>query len=281
MGDGVFVRAVGAASVAKGFGDASVTGVEYSRAAFEISVRQRLQLDHAIHGDFMAVEPVPVDAVVGNPPYVRLRHLPPSQAQRARAVAQRVLGRPMDPSGSVWMPFVLHAAEFLKRGGRLAFVLPFDLTYVRYARPLWAYLGDHFGALRVVRVRERMFPEILQEAVLLFASDFGGCTKDVTFAAFETCDDLLFGDPGINVSLRLSDLLAGERVFAEALLDAELRHLLRGDPTRDEESRRRRSHRHRIRCGRIILFFTRTRKPLSIWPVARESTSDPNVEPST
>src|SRR5262249_47492619 len=149
--------------------------------------------ERAHQGDFLALQPFPVDAVIGNPPYVRLRHLPPSEAARARSAAAEVLGAQMDPSGSIWMPFVLHAASFLRRGGRMAFVLPYDLTYVRYARPLWRHLGDSFSAIRVVRIHERVFPEIMQDVVLFFAEGYEGRTDRVDYETYERVDDFVLG----------------------------------------------------------------------------------------
>ncbi len=133
----------------------------------------------------------------------------------------------MDPSGSVWMPFILHASQFLNAGGRLAFVLPYDLTYVRYARPLWKFMADRFGSLRVVRVRERLFPDILQETVLLFAEQFGQETSHIRFDVFETSDDFLVDRPSISEDLLVQDVVNGERVFVEALLTPDLRTMLR------------------------------------------------------
>ena len=115
--------------------------------------------------DFLAVPPQPVDAVLGNPPYVRLRQLPAPQQALALQTALTATGEPMDPAGSLWMPFLQHALEFLKPGGRLGFVLPYDFTYVRYARPLWQLLGRRFGSLRVIRTHERLFGDIYQEVL--------------------------------------------------------------------------------------------------------------------
>lgn len=226
VGDGVFLD--GLQDHARDSGaKISVSGVEYSQETLHAVVSSGLlDPDRAIHSDFLAVQPFTVDAAIGNPPYVRLRHLPPAEARLARSRAEAVLGAPMEPSGSVWMPFVLHACQFLNRGGRLAFVLPYELTYVRYARLLWRYLGERFAGLRVARVRERLFPDILQETVVLYAEDFGGQTSRVRFDAFEECADFLAGAPSTSAELQLEDIVAGERVFVEALLEPDLRRLL-------------------------------------------------------
>jgi len=220
MGDGAFVRAVRARGL-------ETWAVELAADTFAAAVGSGLiAADRAVHGDFLSVQPFPVDAVIGNPPYVRLRHLPEPEARRAKRVAESVIGSSMDPSGSIWMPFVLHASEFMRRGGCMALVLPFDVTYVRYARPLWRFLSGSFSELRLVRVHERVFPEILQDVVLLLAGGFGGATEAIEFEAYDRVLDLVAGTPLVSSSIAVEEVVAGERPFAEALLPPELRFLL-------------------------------------------------------
>ncbi len=206
----------------------TITGVEWSPETLHEVVEQKLlEPAHAICSDFLAVEPFQVQAVIGNPPYVRLRHAPTDEAGRALDRARSALGEPMDPSGSVWMPFILHASQFLAPGGRLAFVLPYDITYVRYARVLWDFLSRHFGSLRVVRVGERIFPDILQETVLLYADAYGESTSTIRYDVFDTCAQFLGDKPSLHEDIALADVVAGERRFIEALLGEDLRELLR------------------------------------------------------
>lgn len=228
MGDGVFVRAVKSAAAARGT-SAEIWGVELAADTFAAAVSSGLiPAERAIREDFLAVRPFAVDAVIGNPPYVRLRHVPPAEAAVAASAAAAVLGAPMEPAGSIWMPFLLHATRFLTPGGRVAFVLPYDFTYVRYARPLWELLGRSFGELRIARVHERVFPEIMQDTVLFFADGYGGRTDSVTFEAYERVDDLVAERPAIVTSIPLTRVVAGERPFVESLLAPELVDLLDG-----------------------------------------------------
>lgn len=227
MGDGSFLGALRAEGERRGL-QATVWGVELAEDTYGSTVASGvIEPPFAIRSDFLAVEPFEVDAVLGNPPYVRLRHLPRAEARRAQQAAEATLGHEMDPSGSIWMPFVLHATRFLARGGRLALVLPFDLTYVRYARPLWAHLMRHFGTLKVVRVHERMFPEILQEIVLLLADEYGGQTQHVDFEAFHTLDTLHEDAPSVAAQLNGDNLIAGDRVFLESLMPKTTQSLVR------------------------------------------------------
>ena len=227
MGDGAFLHALNQASKRRGLAT-EVWGIELASDTFAKMLSSgAIDPGHAILSDFLAVKPFPVDAVVGNPPYVRLRHLPPTEGARALQVAYNVLNDSMDPSGSIWMPFVLHASRFLVREGRLALVLPYDLTYVRYARSLWRFLGDNFESLRVLRVYERMFPDILQEVVLLEADGFGGSTTNITFEAFRSLTQLALGCSDVGARLGVKEVVQGDRVFLEALLPGETQQLIR------------------------------------------------------
>lgn len=227
FGDGAFLRAVSRAAKDRGLSRVRQFGAELVHEPFSAALKARLLSEkNAFLGDFLAVDPFEVDAAIGNPPYVRLRHLPPDQMTRALHCACKVLGRPMETSGSVWMPFVLHCLRFLRRGGRLALVLPHELTYVRYARPLWKKLGECFGDLRLVRVHERLFPDILQEVVVLFADGYGESTPTVRYQSLERAEQFTGADDGPAAPLRIADISAGKRVFLEALLPERTRSVL-------------------------------------------------------
>jgi len=227
FGSGAFLAAMKEVLAAKHFDCIQIHGVELMDMAYSMAVDSGLiDARHAILGDFLGVRPFPVDAVVGNPPYVRLRSLPEDQLSRALKVTREALGVPMETSGSVWMAFVLHAVGFLRKGGRIALVLPYEFTHVRYARPLWKFLGGNFGTLRVVRVKERLFPDLMQEAIILFADNHGATTSSVGFEAYQTTQSLAESTPIVQKQLSLNCIIEGDRPFLKALLPDELTQLL-------------------------------------------------------
>jgi len=229
MGDGQFLRAVAVRAERSGLRGTETWGVELDEPTFRDAVAGAVvEPERAILGDFLQVEPFPVDVAIGNPPYVRLRHLPAHEAAVGRHVASAGMGEDMDPAGSIWLPFVVHATQFLSDGGRLAFVLPLDLTYVRYAKPLWRFLGRRFGGLRLVRVRERLFPDLLQDVVILLADACGSTTSSVVYEVYERRSDLLAGSPAIRAEIGLAEVAGEGRPFMEALLPRDLRAILRG-----------------------------------------------------
>lgn len=228
FGAGAFIDALTTAAQRR-LRSVEIFGAELDAEAFQSALNSELVDPRRVHlGDFLDWSAPQVDAVIGNPPYVRLRHLPQDQAARALKVAEQALGVPMETSGSVWMPFVFHAASSLRTGGRMALVLPFDFTYVRYARPLWRWLAQAFGSLRLVRVHERLFPDILQDVVILFADDRGGCTRTIAFEAFDRVTEFLAGKASRSAEVEIAAVIAGERAFMRALLPSALREELEG-----------------------------------------------------
>lgn len=222
-GDGVFISALADVATKRGLADVMVTAVELDSKTYETHLTN---FPEGIEGrglctDFLSTQPELHDAVIGNPPYIRLRNLPTSEREQALRVASECLGHSMDPSGSIWMPFVLHACQSLRDGGRMALVLPYEFTYVRYAKPLWEFLSQNFGDLRVTRTFERMFPDILQDVVLLFAEDKGRSTSTVTYEVFESVSDLVSNSNATISKLEVHDILL-DRPFVSSLLPEEV-----------------------------------------------------------
>jgi predicted RNA methylase len=204
MGDGAFVRAALEA------GASQVTGVELAADTYASTSAQLGERVQTVHADFLRVAPFEVDAVVGNPPFVRLRALDAAGRSSALEAASEVLGEPMGRDGSLWMPFVLHASRFVAPGGRMALVIPFDASYVTYAQALWRYLCATYASVEIVRVRERMF-DILQECLLLRVAGRGGSCEAVRYLAYETIDDLQERRPCVDKQLSAAALYSGVR----------------------------------------------------------------------
>lgn len=124
-------------------------------------------------GDFFLVEPsASYSAVLGNPPYIRYQEFAGVARARAREAALRG-GVPLTGLVSSWAAFTVHAALFLKKGGRLGLVLPAELLSVNYAAGVRRFLMERFARVRLVLFTERVFPGVLAEVVLLLADGYG------------------------------------------------------------------------------------------------------------
>lgn len=223
FGDGIFIGAVNDEAARRGFDRPTWLASEVNeRAAGEAIQRNLLHRDEVRVGDFLSMQRALVDAAIANPPYVRLRHLQKELRNSALRRSADELGCPMSPSGSIWMPFVLHMVSCLRAGGRAAIVLPLDFTYVTYAKPLWSHLGRHFGNIRVIRVRERIFSDINQDVLLLLADDYSGRTEHIDFVTYESQGHLLANRAFSKCRISLSEVLNGKRAFQKALLPKQL-----------------------------------------------------------
>jgi adenine-specific DNA-methyltransferase len=154
-----------------------IFGIEVdARASARAAADQWLNLEEAnfLNRDFFSVEPSELpsmDAVVGNPPYIRYQSFNGS-AVRAHELSLAA-GVKLSKLASSWAPFLVHATSFLAPGGRLAQVLPAELLHAQYARPVIEFLRREFGEITVVAFDERVFPGALEDVVLLFADRLG------------------------------------------------------------------------------------------------------------
>lgn len=135
-----------------------------------------------IESDFFA-QPTPaqlggqvpwVDAVIGNPPFVRYQEHRGETRRRSLAAAL-AQGVRLTGLASSWAALLVHACAFLKPEGRVAMVLPAELLTVGYAEPIRRWLGERFAAVHLVLFEELQFADAAEQVVLLVARGSGGC----------------------------------------------------------------------------------------------------------
>lgn len=141
--------------------------------------------------DFFTVTPTgSYDAVIGNPPYVRYQDFSGQDRSRSRAAALRA-GVSLTGLASSWAAFTVHAALFLKPGGRLGLVLPAELLSVNYAAEVRRFLLERFASVDLVLFSERVFPGVLEEVVLLMADGYQqGPTEHANVFQVQSAADL-------------------------------------------------------------------------------------------
>lgn len=143
-----------------------------------------------VHGDFFALRAdrqLPaVEAVIGNPPYIRYQGFNADGTAAHRSAAEA--GVPLTQLASSWAPFLIHLTTFVSEGGRLAQVLPAELLHAQYASEVLTHLCKRFSAVAVVAFEERVFPGALEEVVLLLAEG-AGC-GEAPFPSFRQVSNL-------------------------------------------------------------------------------------------
>lgn len=137
---------------------------------------------HLIAQDFFTVPtpaqlgcPLPeVDAVIGNPPFVRYQdHIGLNRHYSATAALAQ--GVRLSGLASSWAALLVHACAFLKPEGRLAMVLPAELLTVHYAEPVRRWLRNRFASVHLVMFERLQFEDALEKVVLVVARGSGGC----------------------------------------------------------------------------------------------------------
>lgn len=112
------------------------------------------------------------ECAAGNPPFIRYQTFKGDVRKRAIALCN-AQGASFSGLASSWAPFLVATAGLLKPGGRLAFVVPAEIGHAPYAAPLLEYLVGSFADVRIVAVRDKLFPTLSEDCWLLYASGFG------------------------------------------------------------------------------------------------------------
>jgi adenine-specific DNA methylase len=141
----------------------------YLKPLFESSANP----DQFVISDFFNVTPAGLkqdlfDAVVGNPPYIRYHNISDEAEIRAAKCLNeydiKISGR-----ASYWAYFLLYSMQFLKRGGRLAMILPGALLHTDYSEKVRDLLKGFFRDVTIFLLEDRVFDSTQEESVLVFA----------------------------------------------------------------------------------------------------------------
>jgi adenine-specific DNA-methyltransferase len=147
--------------------------------------------------------PLPeMDAIIGNPPYIRYQSHAGVARQKSRAAAL-TQGVRLSGLASSWASLLVHACGFLKPDGRLAMVLPAELLTVGYAEPVRKWLRQRFAAVHLVLFERLQFEDASERVVLVIARGSGGCNA-FSLLPVEDASDLnslrLFGPSHFTVA---------------------------------------------------------------------------------
>ncbi len=161
-GDGAFLRGAARAGFERLWGTDQDAG-----ALASVDVPATLRCT-----DLFALEPADLpafDAIVGNPPFVRVERLEPERRRWLRERVGASLPIPLPAQADLSLLAMLHCTRFLAPGGRLAFVMPNTVLDAEFGAPLRRHLLEQVGLRAVVESRvEAWFPEVsLNTAVVV------------------------------------------------------------------------------------------------------------------
>lgn len=174
IGDGALLRAAKACADRK-FGCAAnltLIGCDLDNIALA-RVRRWLSPQHVLlSDDFLNVDPehfTRADGVICNPPFTRYHALPRARREELR---RRFAIR---GAAGLWVPFVLHAMQFMAKGGRLAVVLPGAAIFSRYGRDALERVCEKFAHVEVRQIVDRpsWSSHAEERGVIVLAHSFG------------------------------------------------------------------------------------------------------------
>lgn len=139
-------------------------GCDINKEAF-VYLSEKIQGSHSgknfICDDFLSLRPSDFnisefEVLVGNPPYISHHHMTKAQKESALGILKDVdfcLGR----TASLWAYFVIHGFEYLKRKGRIAWVLPNSLLFADYTNIIKIILKEKFKRVLFIPIEQHLF----------------------------------------------------------------------------------------------------------------------------
>ncbi|MGH7771821.1 MAG: Eco57I restriction-modification methylase domain-containing protein [Candidatus Binatia bacterium] len=132
------------------------------------------------------------DRIVGNPPFISIKRLPPSLQKSAGSVPD-INGRPIGRGSNVWYSFVLASLRLLKQGGCLAFVLPSAAEFANYSVAIRRAVRETFSSLELYRCERPLFENVQEGTLVAVARGYNAPPCKVSRKHFETREGLIQG----------------------------------------------------------------------------------------
>ncbi len=180
-GDGVFLQAASKRLLELGGQPTDqVFGVEvdpavFARAARKLAENVGIRKQNLLCSNFFEIDPATLplmDAVIGNPPFIRYQRFSGDTRKRALTRAKNQ-GVHLTELSSSWAPFLVHSIAMLRQGGRLAMVVPMEIAHAAYAQPIIKYLSESFRRVSFLTFQKKLFPNLNEDTLLLLAEDRG------------------------------------------------------------------------------------------------------------
>jgi len=166
-----------------------VFGVEYDKLAFE-KLRAQFKGYTVLNSSFFNLKPdnsnqdknnLPlVDAVIGNPPYIERERLEGVDAIRRR-INSTNLGLHLHTVTDVYGYFLIHATNFLKDNGRLAFIISDSWLNMNFGKALKEFLLRHYKITAIIGFEERVFEDAQVRTILILAENSPSDNNTVLF----------------------------------------------------------------------------------------------------
>ncbi|WP_179369094.1 N-6 DNA methylase [Candidatus Nitrosotenuis sp. DW1] len=179
-GEGVFMKSAHNRLVENGAGKKEarkrIFGIEYDNDTYKI-LSSEFEGFNVIHSSFFDISPSkkqnsglpPMDAVIGNPPYIERERLEGAHSIREKMIESNNTDSPLHLVTDAYGYFLIHATSFLKNEGRLAFIVSDSWLNMDFGMALKAFLLKNYRINAIVGFEERVFLNALVRTVLILA----------------------------------------------------------------------------------------------------------------
>lgn len=209
FGDGIFINSLKQNKYKK-----NIVGIEIDKKTFS-SYKINSSNTKIVNKNFLSYNEQKFDAVIGNPPFVRTRFLNTAQKKIAVNYYKKHLNLKSLSDPSIWLLFLYHSISLLNKGGTIAFILPYDFTFVSYAKPIWNLFFSKFGKINIYHTKKRYFKDILQDTIVFIAEDYGKKTNKLTYT---TSKKGILEKKNSKSIITINDILKDTKPFKRALL---------------------------------------------------------------
>jgi adenine-specific DNA-methyltransferase len=99
-----------------------------------------------------------VSVILGNPPYLPIHKLESSYKKKVfknfKNFPQKIPGR-----SSLWIYFIAHSLQYLRKDGRMAWIVPDSISFTGYGKNFLEFLAENFSFVKLISINERFFQD--------------------------------------------------------------------------------------------------------------------------
>jgi len=169
-------------SILKEFGYENVTGIEIYKP-FADYCAEKFPEYRVIHGDFLDHSDE-YDAIISNPPYIKLKELP----SKLRDKAVKMIGY---MQGNLYYAFIIKAVELLRDGGVLVMIIPSSFRGNTYSSHVRKLLLDRGSVVKAFIFRSEGLFSDASPNVMIFKFIKGARLPIVSVSMVEDMDHAL------------------------------------------------------------------------------------------
>lgn len=152
----------------------SIVGVElYQEKTFELANKNYPSYVSIVNSDFLLFSQKSIEKfqlIIGNPPYISIKNMDKSFLDMGKLLCKDNK-LPKNLLQNSWVAFILASINLLDKNGAIFFVLPIEFLQVQYAEEFRGFLEKKFNTIHIISFSERMFPNIEQEACLVYLTN--------------------------------------------------------------------------------------------------------------